>query len=88
MKSRGMRNPFRIFVAFLNSTDHLGDLSIDVRIILKFIWKERCECRLHSTGLGHGSVVGCTERDNEPSGFTKGGAFLTEYQLLNDCFVF
>jgi len=49
----------------LKGTDHLGDLGIVERIILKYILNRMCRCRLDSTGSGQAPVVGSSEHSNE-----------------------
>jgi hypothetical protein len=50
--------------------DHCEDLDSDIRIILKWVYKDR-SCELHKYGSGQGPVVGSCEHGNEPSGSIK-----------------
>jgi len=57
--------------------DHLGDLGVDGRIILRWIsgsgmWRYG----LDPTGSGWGQVASTCECGNEPSGYIKCGEFL------------
>jgi hypothetical protein len=60
----------------------MGDLGIDVSIILKFVINMACGWELNSSGSRHWSVAGSCEHGNEPSGSIKGTEFLDQ---LSDC---
>jgi hypothetical protein len=61
----------------LKARDHSEDLSVDGRMILKFMLGKYCVgCGLVSPASGYGPVVGSCELGNEPSGSIKGGEFL------------
>jgi hypothetical protein len=65
-----MRNAYSISVS-LKERDHLGDLGIGWRIILKWILNRVRGCRLNSTGLGYSLMVGSCKHGNEPLGSIK-----------------
>jgi hypothetical protein len=69
----------------LRGGDHLEDLGVDGRIILRWIvrkWGEKVwtEC----IWLRWGPVAGCCEHGNELSGSIKGGKFLDQ---LSNCYL-
>jgi len=55
--------------------DHCGDPGVDVRIILRWIFR-RWEYGLDRAGSGYGEVVGTCEYGNEHSSSIKCGEFL------------
>jgi hypothetical protein len=56
---------------------HLGDLGIDKRILLKWIFRMLdVGYGLDRAGTGYGQVAGTCEYDNKPSGSIKCGEFL------------
>jgi hypothetical protein len=59
----------------LRERDHLGDPSIDERIILRWIFR-KWDYGLDRPGSGQGQAVGTCECSNERSGSIKCGAFL------------
>jgi hypothetical protein len=61
-----MRNVYKIFVGKSEGRNHLEDLGVDGRTILKWILGKWCEvCGLDSSGSGWGSVKVSCEQDNE-----------------------
>ena len=66
------RGVYRILVGKPEGKNHLGDPSIDGRIILRWIfWKWDVEVWTGSSWLRIGTVGGTCECGNETSGFIK-----------------
>jgi hypothetical protein len=60
-------------------------MSVNVRIILKWILKSERDSEVDSSGSGYGPVTGPCEHGNGPSGTIIGGMHLglpNDYQLL------
>jgi hypothetical protein len=56
----------------LEGRDHLEDLVIDGKLILKWILgKQGVKCGMDISGSNQGSVAGCCEHSNEPLGSIK-----------------
>jgi hypothetical protein len=62
---------------------HSGNLGVDGRIILKLIlWNTFGRCGLDSPVSGYGSVAGCCEHGDEPTGYMKWGEWFDWLSLL------
>lgn len=71
-----MRNACRILIGNVGVRDHLGDLDVDGRIILKIDFREvGCEVWTDSAVPGWGPLTGFCEYGYEPSSFINGGVF-------------
>jgi hypothetical protein len=57
-------------------SENLGNLDIAGTILLKCNRKNRCECKLDSSGFGYGPVAGSCVHGKEPLGSVRGGEFL------------
>jgi hypothetical protein len=67
----------------LKERNHLEDLGVDGRIILKYIFREWVGGHgLDCFSLGYGQLVGCCECSNESPGFIKCGEFI---DCLRNC---
>jgi hypothetical protein len=68
------RGAYRDLVGVHEGKRPLGNLNVDGRIILKWIFQEvRWRYGLDRSGAGQGLVAGCCERGNEPSSSVKCG---------------
>jgi hypothetical protein len=65
-----------LLLLLISLSTQSGNFWIHPRIIRMDLKKGVKRCGLHSSGSGDGSVAGCCEHGNEPSGFIKGGEFL------------
>ena len=70
---RGAR---RVLVLNVREEDHLEDLSVGGRVILKRILNRFGGRKLHSCGSRLGQIACCCECRNEPSDYTKLGGVL------------
>ena len=62
----------------LRERDHLENPGVDVRIVLRWIFRKwgGGGCAVDRAGSGEGQVAGTCECGNEPSGSIKCGEFL------------
>jgi hypothetical protein len=60
----------------LKGRNHLEDLGVDGRKILKWMFGKQVGCGLDESGSGQGPVAGPGEHGNELSDFIKGREFL------------
>jgi hypothetical protein len=67
------RNACSVSVGKRKRKNRLEDLSIDGKMLLKWI---KQEYGLYYSGSGHGNVEACCKQDNEPLWSTKFGVFL------------
>jgi hypothetical protein len=71
-----MRNAYKILVGKPEGKNHLEDLGIGGRIVLKQISeKYSVRCGLDASGSGQGLVVGCCKHSNKPWDLIKGEEF-------------
>jgi hypothetical protein len=71
------RGAYRVLVGKPEGRNHLKDLGIDGRIILKWDLREVGYGHgLDRSGSGQGQFAGCCECGNEPSGSIKYGEIL------------
>jgi len=63
-------------LSVLRERDHWGDLDVDGRIILRWIFGKWEGWRLDEVGSGQGQMAGTCKYGDEPSGSIKCGEFL------------